>query len=167
VRQPDKIVIEESNKTSGRLVLADPAYPGWKVSVDGKPATALVARGIFRAVDVRGGTHTVVWTFEPPRLIIGPTSRRDAARAASASRPGRCCAGGDGARPSRRVRRTTTSAAPCSRRRTSVPVVSSIRRRSPRERPSSTTTLRHRAGDREHGRSGGSACASRRAGRRR
>jgi hypothetical protein len=71
-RQPDKVVIQESNKTSGRLVLADPAYPGWKVTVDGKPAKALVARGIFRAVDVPGGgAHTVVWTFEPPRLIIG------------------------------------------------------------------------------------------------
>jgi hypothetical protein len=71
LRQPDKVVIQESNPTSGRLVLADPAYPGWKVTVDGHSAPALVSRGLFRAVDVRGGSHTVVWTFDPPRLRIG------------------------------------------------------------------------------------------------
>ncbi len=70
-REPDKVVIQVSNATSGRLVLADPAYPGWKVTVDGRSAPALVSRGIFRAVDVRGGSHTVVWTFDPPRLRIG------------------------------------------------------------------------------------------------
>ncbi|MEO9176764.1 MAG: YfhO family protein, partial [Gaiellales bacterium] len=71
LREPDKVVIHESNPSSGRLVLADPAYPGWKVTVDGRSAPALVSRGIFRAVDVRGGSHTVVWTFDPPRLRIG------------------------------------------------------------------------------------------------
>ncbi len=52
-------------------MLADPAYPGWKVTVDGHAAKSLVSRGIFRAVDLPAGAHRVVWTFEPPRLRIG------------------------------------------------------------------------------------------------
>jgi Bacterial membrane protein YfhO len=71
VRKPDRVVIDTPSATSGRLVLADPAYPGWKVSVDGHAATSRVSRGIFRAVDLPAGAHRVVWTFEPPRLKIG------------------------------------------------------------------------------------------------
>jgi hypothetical protein len=72
VRQPDRVVIDTPDTTtSGRLVLADPAYPGWKVTVDGQSATSLTTRGIFRAVDVPAGTHRVVWTFDPPRLRVG------------------------------------------------------------------------------------------------
>jgi hypothetical protein len=72
VRQPDKVVIDTPDAAhSGRLVLADPAYPGWKVTVDGKSATSLTSRGIFRAVDVPAGAHRVVWTFDPPKLRFG------------------------------------------------------------------------------------------------
>jgi Bacterial membrane protein YfhO len=71
VRQPDRVVIDTPAASSGRLVLADPAYPGWKVTVDGHGAKSLVTRGIFRAVDLPAGAHRVVWTFEPPRLRIG------------------------------------------------------------------------------------------------
>jgi hypothetical protein len=71
VRSPDRIVIQTPQAASGLLVLADPMYPGWKVSVDGKAATALTVRGIFRGVNVNGGTHQVVWTFDPPKLRTG------------------------------------------------------------------------------------------------
>jgi hypothetical protein len=72
VRQPDRVVIETPEAPqSGRLVLADPAYPGWTVTVDGHAATSLTTRGIFRAVDLPAGAHRVVWTFDPPRLRIG------------------------------------------------------------------------------------------------
>ena len=71
VRKPDRVVIDTPDSAAGRLVLADPAYPGWKVSVDGHAATSLVSRGIFRAVDLPSGAHRVVWTFDPPRLRIG------------------------------------------------------------------------------------------------
>jgi hypothetical protein len=71
VRQPDRVVIDTPAASSGRLVLADPAYPGWNVTVDGHSARSLVFRGIFRAVDLPAGAHRVVWTFAPPRLRIG------------------------------------------------------------------------------------------------
>ena len=71
VRHPDRVVIDTPRSARGRLVLADPAYPGWKVTVDGHSAPSLVSRGIFRAVDLPAGAHRVVWTFDPPRLRIG------------------------------------------------------------------------------------------------
>jgi hypothetical protein len=71
VRQPDKVVIQTPDASSGRLVLADPAYPGWKVTVDGQSRPVQTSRGLFRAVDVPAGSHTVVWTFDPPRLRVG------------------------------------------------------------------------------------------------
>ena len=71
VRAADRVVIDTPSSGSGRLVLADPAYPGWKVSVDGHSARSIVSRGIFRAVDLPAGAHHVVWTFEPRRLRIG------------------------------------------------------------------------------------------------
>ena len=71
VRNPDRVVIDTPRRCDGRLVLADPAYPGWKVTVDGHPAKSLVSRGIFRAVELPAGAHRVVWTFDPPRLVIG------------------------------------------------------------------------------------------------
>ena len=46
VRQPDRVVIDTPDaRGAGRLVLADPAYPGWKVTVDGRAATSLSSRG--------------------------------------------------------------------------------------------------------------------------
>ncbi|HEY1479652.1 MAG TPA: YfhO family protein [Gaiellales bacterium] len=71
VRQPDRVVIQTPDASSGRLVLADPAYPGWKVTVDGQSRPVQTSRGLFRAVDVPAGSHTVVWTFDPPRLRVG------------------------------------------------------------------------------------------------
>jgi uncharacterized membrane protein YfhO len=71
VRSADRVVIDTPSSAAGRLVLADPAYPGWKVTVDGHAAKSVVSRGIFRAVDLPAGAHHVVWTFEPTRLRIG------------------------------------------------------------------------------------------------
>ena len=71
VRKPDRVVIQSPDAAAGRLVLADPAYPGWQVTVDGHAAKAVTQRGIFRAVDLPAGAHRVVWTFRPPRLIAG------------------------------------------------------------------------------------------------
>ena len=52
-------------------MLADPAYPGWQVTVDGHAAHAGTADGVFRAVDVPAGRHRVVWTFRSASLHAG------------------------------------------------------------------------------------------------
>ena len=63
--------IETPAGPAGRLVLADPPYPGWAVTVDGKRAQARVQNGLFRAVDLPAGSHRVEWTFAPRSVKRG------------------------------------------------------------------------------------------------
>ena len=53
------------------LVVAEAAYPGWRVTVDGEPATPLTAYTALRAVCVPAGSHTVVWSYEPRVFFAG------------------------------------------------------------------------------------------------
>lgn len=68
---PGRWVIETDSTAPALLVLAENAYPGWQVSVDGQPATALTAYTTLRAVCVPSGAHTVTWTYWPPWLVPG------------------------------------------------------------------------------------------------
>lgn len=47
------------------LVLAETAYPGWQVTIDGEPAEWQKAYTTLRAVCVPAGVHTVEWHFRP------------------------------------------------------------------------------------------------------
>lgn len=55
----------------GVFLLAQRAAPGWRVEVDGVRREALVANGIFRAVALSPGRHTIVWTYSPASFFIG------------------------------------------------------------------------------------------------
>jgi hypothetical protein len=50
--------------TEGILVLPDPKYPQWRVSVDGRPARLLEVDHAFRGVKVPAGSHRVVFTYQ-------------------------------------------------------------------------------------------------------
>ncbi|MEP7028042.1 MAG: hypothetical protein ABI960_05560, partial [Candidatus Eisenbacteria bacterium] len=51
--------------------LADLSFPGWGVTVDGKPAKSLTADYLVRAVAVPPGRHAVVWEFHDPAFERG------------------------------------------------------------------------------------------------
>jgi hypothetical protein len=53
------------------LRLADLSFPGWKVTIDGKPAKGLTADYLVRAVAVPAGKHAVVWEFHDPAFELG------------------------------------------------------------------------------------------------
>lgn len=55
----------------GVLVLRQQVAPGWRVTVDGKPAESLTIDGIFRGVRVPAGAHEIVWTYHPRSLEAG------------------------------------------------------------------------------------------------
>jgi hypothetical protein len=55
----------------GYLVNTDAYYPGWKVYVDGGPATLYRANLAFRAVRVPPGRHTVRFHYEPRSVLLG------------------------------------------------------------------------------------------------
>ena len=77
--QPDRIVVDVSespgNPTSANrphlLVLSELAYPGWQVSVDGKPAELQVFNGILRSVEIGPGSHQIVFTYRPLSVYAG------------------------------------------------------------------------------------------------
>jgi hypothetical protein len=52
-------------------VLADAWFPGWRATVDGKPAPVLRANLAMRAVPIAAGTHTVALTYHPAHLHSG------------------------------------------------------------------------------------------------
>jgi hypothetical protein len=71
--EPDAITFTIEAPRAGLVVLNEIMFPGWRVTVDGKPATPLRANYLLRAVEVEAGTHTVTWTFEPRmwRVLVG------------------------------------------------------------------------------------------------
>jgi hypothetical protein len=67
----NEVEFEVSAERPTDAVLTDLIYPGWQVEVDGKPAKAKRHAGIFRAVEISEGKHTIRWTFRPAILMIG------------------------------------------------------------------------------------------------
>jgi hypothetical protein len=65
--------VELSTDTPGPSILrlADLAFPGWRVTIDGREAKALVADYMLRAVAVPAGRHKVVWEFHDPAFEKG------------------------------------------------------------------------------------------------
>jgi hypothetical protein len=70
-QRPSQVVIEANSDSGGRLVLTDLMYPGWGVTVDGAAAQAQTFEGMYRAVDVAAGRHTVVWSYRPRSVYWG------------------------------------------------------------------------------------------------
>jgi hypothetical protein len=63
--------IRTRSDAAGLLVVAENAFPGWQVTIDGQPAEALTAYTAVRAVCVPAGEHLVAWTFRPRVYLLG------------------------------------------------------------------------------------------------
>src|SRR5204863_265039 len=87
---PRSVDVEVSTMGRRLLVLTDTYYPGWRVTVDSKPAEMLRADLAFRAVVVEGGLHDVRFAYEPGSFRCGPSrSERPAAKRAAKRAAGR------------------------------------------------------------------------------
>jgi len=69
--QSQDLQIEASLDRNGILVLNDTAYPGWNVSVDGRPAAWIAANYMFRDVFLSPGKHSVRFQYEPTSFRRG------------------------------------------------------------------------------------------------
>jgi hypothetical protein len=67
------VQIEASLDRSGILVLNDTAYPGWNVSVDGRPAAWTGANYMFRGVFLPPGRHSIRFLYQPKSFRRGAT----------------------------------------------------------------------------------------------
>ena len=67
---PKRIELKAIASAPSVLLLNDKFDPGWKVSVDGKPATLLRCNFLMRGVQVPAGQHTVVFKYQPTSRIF-------------------------------------------------------------------------------------------------
>jgi hypothetical protein len=65
VWQPGRIEIDAESDTGGVLAVHATAYPGWVAEIDGREVPVLRADHLFRAVEVPGGNHRVVFSYRP------------------------------------------------------------------------------------------------------
>lgn len=63
--------LEVDLPVDGVLVTPDPWYPGWKVDVDGQPATLLRANYAQRAVALTAGAHRVQFHYDAQAWVTG------------------------------------------------------------------------------------------------
>jgi hypothetical protein len=68
---PQSAVLEVSLKSAGLVVLADVHYPGWELTIDGKPAPIYRVNWMMRGAAVGAGSHRLVYTFAPRSFRIG------------------------------------------------------------------------------------------------
>ena len=68
-----RVVVEADTPAPGVLVLSDAWYPGWRVTVDGAPATLLRADYALRGVAIPAGKHTIEFTFRSRPAAVGLT----------------------------------------------------------------------------------------------
>jgi MYXO-CTERM domain-containing protein len=67
----DRLVLDVDLERPGVVVAVDAWDPGWRASVDGRPARVLQANGVFRAVAVPAGRHTVRMLYRPRSVVLG------------------------------------------------------------------------------------------------
>ena len=63
---PDQVVAEVNAPARGLVVSNEVDFAGWKVTVDGRPATPVRADYLLRGVVVGPGHHQIIWHFAPP-----------------------------------------------------------------------------------------------------
>ena len=92
----EQVTIDAHASRSSELVLSDTYYPGWTVTVNGRPAAIDEVDYLLRGVHVPAGNDRIVFTYDPssfPRagcvslvasvLVVGGARRRAGAGGAS------------------------------------------------------------------------------------
>ncbi len=67
----ERVVIAARLEKPGLLLLTDSNYPGWKATVDGRPAPVLKANYLFRGVMLAPGSHRVEFRYAPASYAAG------------------------------------------------------------------------------------------------
>jgi hypothetical protein len=68
--RPDRVRLEAELSAPGYVMVVDAYDPGWRATVDGRPAEVLRANVAFRAVAVPAGKHVVEHRYRP-RSVTG------------------------------------------------------------------------------------------------
>lgn len=71
VDEPESVVIEAELAAPGLVVLSDSYYPGWRASVDGRPAEIHATNRLFRGVAAPAGRHEIRFDYRPASVRLG------------------------------------------------------------------------------------------------
>jgi hypothetical protein len=69
--QFNRVVVDADVKSDCILVLGDAYYPGWRATIDGRPAPVFPAYYAFRGVQIPTGAHRVEFVYMPASLKAG------------------------------------------------------------------------------------------------
>lgn len=61
--------VHKEGERAAWVVVNDPDFPGWIASIDGAPVAVHRANGMFRAVCVPAGAHTLAFDFKPWDMV--------------------------------------------------------------------------------------------------
>lgn len=70
---PNRIEMRTESDKAGYLVLNESYYPGWHAFVDGQETRVYRANHEFKAIELPGGSHRVVFSFSPTSFAAGLT----------------------------------------------------------------------------------------------
>ncbi len=68
---PQRVELKATLRSPGLVILADTYYPGWRLTIDGKPAPIYRANRLMRGAAVPAGEHVLVYSYEPQSFRIG------------------------------------------------------------------------------------------------
>ncbi len=68
---PQRIELTARLRSPGLVVISDMYYPGWTVTVDGRPAEILRTNRAMRGVVLPAGTHQLIFCYNPVSFRIG------------------------------------------------------------------------------------------------
>jgi uncharacterized membrane protein YfhO len=70
-RGTDALSVEADSEGPALLVVQDAFWPGWRASIDGRPAEILATDALVRAVRWPPGRHLLQMVYDPPGVRIG------------------------------------------------------------------------------------------------
>jgi len=70
-RRPSASSLSAEVSCRGLLIMADIYFPGWKATVDGKPAEIIEADGALRGIVLEKGAHQITMRYRPMSVIAG------------------------------------------------------------------------------------------------
>jgi Bacterial membrane protein YfhO len=68
---PQQAVLEVTLDSPGLVVLSDVFYPGWSLTIDGKPEPIYRVNGVMRGAAALAGRHRIVFTYAPTSFHVG------------------------------------------------------------------------------------------------
>jgi hypothetical protein len=68
---PQRVELDAVLNRPGLVILADVYYPGWRLTIDGRPAPIYRVNRLMRGALVESGRHRLVYTYQPDSFARG------------------------------------------------------------------------------------------------